>query len=65
MKVIERIQEEINLYNEKFGHWEQIKRFELTADVWSIEGGEMTPTLKLRRKPIMEKYKVLFDKIYS
>ena len=65
VKVIERIQEEINLYNEKFGHWEQIKRFELTADVWSIEGGEMTPTLKLRRKPIMEKYKVLFDKIYS
>ncbi|MEM8522321.1 long-chain fatty acid--CoA ligase [Flavobacterium sp. PL12] len=65
VKVIDRIQEEINLYNEKFGHWEQIKRFELTADVWSIEGGEMTPTLKLRRKPIMEKYKVLFDKIYS
>ena len=65
VKVIERIQEEINLYNEKFGHWEQIKRFELTAEVWSIEGGEMTPTLKLRRKPIMEKYKVLFDKIYS
>ena len=64
VKVIERIQEEINSYNEKFGHWEQIKRFELTADVWSIEGGEMTPTLKLRRKPIMEKYKVLFDKIY-
>ena len=65
VKVIDRIQEEINLYNEKFGHWEQIKRFELTADVWSIEGGEMTPTFKLRRKPIMEKYKVLFDKIYS
>ncbi|CAM4049112.1 AMP-dependent synthetase/ligase [Flavobacterium weaverense] len=65
VKVIDRIQEEINLYNEKFGHWEQIKRFELTAEVWSIEGGEMTPTLKLRRKPIMEKYKVLFDKIYS
>ncbi|MEC5166079.1 long-chain acyl-CoA synthetase [Flavobacterium sp. PL11] len=64
-KVNERIQEEINLYNEKFGHWEQIKRFELTAQIWSIEGGEMTPTLKLRRKPIMDKYKNLFDKIYS
>ena len=64
-KVIERIQEEIDLYNEKFGHWEQIKRFELTPDIWSIEGGEMTPTLKLRRKPIMDKYKVLFEKIYG
>ena len=64
-KVIERIQEEINLYNEKFGHWERIKRFELTAEIWSIEGGELTPTLKLRRKPIMDKYKNLFDKIYS
>ena len=64
-KVIERIQEEINLYNEKFGHWEQIKRFELTPDIWSIEGGEMTPTLKLRRKPIMDKYKSLFEKIYG
>jgi long-chain acyl-CoA synthetase len=64
-KVIARIQEEINLYNEKFGHWEQIKRFELTPDIWSIEGGEMTPTLKLRRKPIMDKYKLLFQKIYG
>ena len=64
-KVIERIQEEIDLYNEKFGHWEQIKRFELTPDIWSIEGGEMTPTLKLRRKPIMDKYKSLFEKIYG
>ena len=64
-KVIKRIQEEIDLYNEKFGHWEQIKRFELTSEIWSIEGGEMTPTLKLRRKIIMDKYKDLFQKIYG
>ena len=64
-KVIKRIQEEIDLYNEKFGHWEQIKRFELTPEIWSIEGGELTPTLKLKRKIIMDKYKDLFDKIYS
>jgi long-chain acyl-CoA synthetase len=38
MKVISRIQEEIDEINLKFGHWEQIKRFELTPDVWSIEG---------------------------
>jgi long-chain acyl-CoA synthetase len=64
-KVIERIQEEVDKLNDKFGNWEKIKRFELTPDVWSIEGGQLTPTLKLRRKIIMEKYLDLFHKIYS
>ncbi|TDE03831.1 AMP-dependent synthetase/ligase [Flavobacterium hiemivividum] len=64
-KVIARIQEEVDLYNEKFGNWEKIKRFELTPEVWSIEGGELTPTLKLKRKIILEKYMDLFQKIYS
>ena len=64
-KVIERIQGEINTLNEKFGNWEKIKRFELTPDVWSIEGGQLTPTLKLKRKIVMEKYIDLFYKIYN
>ena len=64
-KVIERIQEEVDKLNDKFGNWEKIKRFELTPDIWSIEGGQLTPTLKLRRKIIMEKYLDLFHKIYS
>ncbi|UQD56576.1 long-chain fatty acid--CoA ligase [Flavobacterium sp. K5-23] len=64
-KVIERIQEEVNELNEKFGNWEKIKRFELTPDAWSIEGGHLTPTLKLKRKIVMEMYKKLFDKIYN
>ena len=64
-KVIERIQEEVDQLNEKFGNWEKIKRFELTHDVWSIEGGHLTPTLKLKRKVVMEKYKDLFNKIYN
>tara|TARA_R110000868_G_scaffold68390_9_gene202243 strand:- start:7632 stop:9407 length:1776 start_codon:yes stop_codon:yes gene_type:complete len=64
-KVIERIQEEITSLNSKFGHWEQIKRFELTPDVWSVEGGQLTPTLKLKRKIVMEKYIELFHKIYN
>lgn len=63
-KVIERIQEEIDSQNEKFGNWEKIKRFELTPDVWSIDGGELTPTLKLKRKIVKEKYQKLYDKIY-
>ncbi|MBP2284700.1 long-chain acyl-CoA synthetase [Flavobacterium sp. CG_23.5] len=64
-KVIERIQGEIDTLNEKFGNWEKIKRFELTPDVWSIEGGQLTPTLKLKRKIVMEKYIILFNKIYN
>ncbi|WP_367768802.1 long-chain fatty acid--CoA ligase [Flavobacterium sp. WC2421] len=63
--VIARIQEEIDTLNEKFGNWEKIKRFELTPDVWSVEGGQLTPTLKLKRKIVMQMYKPLFDKIYN
>ena len=64
-KLIERIQEEVSEINKKFGNWEQIKRFELTPDIWSIESGHLTPTMKMRRKIILEKYRALFDKIYN
>ncbi|MFL9830976.1 AMP-dependent synthetase/ligase [Flavobacterium sp. ST-87] len=64
-KVIARIQQEIDSINPKFGHWEQIKKFELTPTVWSIDGGELTPTLKLKRKNVLEKYQDLYQKIYS
>ncbi|MBC7523688.1 MAG: long-chain fatty acid--CoA ligase [Flavobacterium sp.] len=62
--VIRRIAEEVETLNEKFGNWEKIKRFELTPTIWSIDGGELTPTLKLKRKVIKEKYKQLYLKIY-
>ncbi len=64
-KVIDRIQEEVTTINEKFGNWEKIKRFELTPDIWSIEAGHLTPTLKLKRKIILDKYKDLYQKIYN
>ncbi|MBC9798151.1 AMP-dependent synthetase/ligase [Sinomicrobium weinanense] len=64
-EVIARYAEEIARYNKKFGHWEQIKKFELTPDVWSIESGHLTPTLKLKRKIIREIHKDLYDKIYN
>ncbi|MRX68735.1 long-chain acyl-CoA synthetase [Flavobacterium resistens] len=63
--VIKRIDEEVESINEKFGNWEKIKRFELTPDVWSIDGGQLTPTLKLKRKIIKEIYKDLYAKIYG
>jgi long-chain acyl-CoA synthetase len=64
-QVINRIQEEIDELNTKFGNWEKIKRFELTPNIWSIDGGELTPTLKLKRKIIAEKYIDLYNKIYN
>ena len=64
-KVIQRIQEEVDILNEKFGNWEKIKRFELTPDIWSIAGGHLTPTMKLKRKIVMDKYIDLFHKIYA
>jgi long-chain acyl-CoA synthetase len=63
--VIDRIAKEVEKINERFGNWEKIKRFELTPDVWSIDGGHLTPTLKLKRKIVMEKYKDLYQKIYG
>ena len=63
--VINKIQQEVDFYNEKFGNWEKIKRFELTPNVWSIDGSELTPTLKMKRKIIKEKYIQLYNKIYN
>jgi long-chain acyl-CoA synthetase len=64
-KVIERIQQEVDTINEKFGNWEKIKRFELTPDLWTVPAGHLTPTMKLKRKIVMEKYINLFHKIYD
>lgn len=64
-EVIKRIQEEVDHYNEKFGRWERIKLFELTPDEWSVEDGHLTPTLKLKRRIIKEKYSDLYNKIYD
>ena len=64
-EVIARIQEEVDLFNERFGKWERVKRFEMTPDVWSIEDGQLTPTMKMKRKVIKAQYKDLYDKIYE
>ncbi|MFN3951786.1 MAG: AMP-dependent synthetase/ligase [Thermaurantimonas sp.] len=64
-RVIQRFQQEVDKYNESFGNWERIKKFELTPDVWSIEAGHLTPTMKLRRKVILQLYDHLYKKIYA
>ena len=64
-KLIERVQKEVDFFNKKFGKWEQIKKFEITPDEWTIEAGHLTPTMKMKRKIIKEKYKNLYEKIYN
>ncbi len=65
LNLINLIQGEIDTYNKSLGHWEQIKTFRLTPDEWSIEGGQLTPTLKLKRRVIMDKYKDLYKELYG
>ena len=64
-KVLDRIQEEVDHANEKFAKWEKIKQFRLTPDVWGVDTGHLTPTMKLRRKIIKEKYIDLYNQIYG
>ncbi|HSQ48040.1 MAG TPA: long-chain fatty acid--CoA ligase [Lutibacter sp.] len=63
--VIERINQEIEEGNKSFGKWEMIKRFELTPEVWGIDNGLLTPTMKPKRDEIISRYKHLYNKIYE
>ena len=62
--VMSRLQEEVDAANEQFAKWEKVKQFRLTPDIWSIDAGHVTPTLKLKRKVIKQKYMDLYEDIY-
>ncbi len=64
-KVIARIQEEVDGCNDNFGKWERIKRFTLTPEEWTVDGGHLTPTMKMKRKIIKEIYNDLYEKMYD
>ncbi|HEX5025201.1 MAG TPA: long-chain fatty acid--CoA ligase, partial [Agriterribacter sp.] len=63
--VIAHYKEIVEGLNQNFNHVEQVKRFELLANEWTVESGEVTPKLSLKRKVIMEKYKSALDRIYT
>jgi long-chain acyl-CoA synthetase len=62
--VLSRIQKEIDLINAELGNWEQIKKFILLPNEFTIASNELTPTLKLRRKIILENNKVAYEALY-
>jgi long-chain acyl-CoA synthetase len=61
---VERMNLEIAEINQGFGNWEQVKKIALLPTEFSIVGGELTPTLKLKRKKILEKYQEGYDKLF-
>ncbi|PQV46528.1 long-chain acyl-CoA synthetase [Jejuia pallidilutea] len=62
--VKKRIQKEVDKCNNKFGKWEQIKKFEITPQIWSIDDGHLTPTMKMKRDVIKKMYHSLIENIY-
>ena len=64
-KVLDMYREMVEKFNANFNHVEQVKKFELLPHEWTVEGGELTPTLKLKRKVIMEKYRDSVTRIYA
>jgi long-chain acyl-CoA synthetase len=64
-KVIELYKDIVESFNKYFNHVEQIKKFELLPNDWTVDTGEMTPKLSMKRKVITEKYKNAIDRIYS
>ncbi len=64
-KVLELYRQLIESFNEFFNHVEQVKKFELLPREWSIDSGEMTPKMSLKRKVVMEKFKDAIERIYA
>ncbi len=64
-RIINRIAQDIDNINQNFGKTEQIKKFKLLANQWGIETGELSPTLKLKRRMIEEKYSSEIEEMYS
>jgi long-chain acyl-CoA synthetase len=64
-RVIDLFRELVESFNKFFNHVEQVKKFELLAHEWSVDTGEMTPKLSLKRKVIMEKYRDAIERIYQ
>ena len=63
--VIELYKELVESFNKYFNQVEQIKKFELLPHEWSVDSGELTPKMSMKRKVIMEKYRDAIERIYA
>ena len=64
-RVLKLMDQQIHKFNEHFNHTEQIKKYALLPNEWTVDTGEITPTLKLKRKVIMEKYSQEIEALYQ
>ena len=64
-RVVARFQQEVDRANHELSPWEKIKRFRLVADEWTPEAGHLTPSLKLKRRVVVERYKDLIEDMYA
>jgi len=64
-QVVEKYQREIDRLNTGFGQWEKIKKFELLPKEWSIDNGELTPKLSLKRKVILKNTEDIINRLYE
>lgn len=64
-KIKALINAEVEKYNKDFGNWEQVKKFHLLQSEWTVEAGELTPTMKVKRKVIYERYSKNVDELYK
>ncbi|MEN8118988.1 MAG: long-chain fatty acid--CoA ligase [Bacteroidota bacterium] len=64
-KVLERFQQEVDELNESLGRHEQLKKFEITCQEWLPDTGELSPTLKVKRRFLKEKYKIKLERMYG
>ena len=63
--VLDLFNAQLETYNEGFGHYERIKKFYLVPQEWSIQSGELTPSLKLKRRVLLEKYAAIIEAFYQ
>lgn len=64
-EIQEKFEREVEAQNKYFGKWEQVKKFKVLNTTWGIETGELTPTMKLKRKVVHEKYAKEIEEMYS
>jgi len=65
LSVCSLFQSIVDSFNNDFNHVEKVKRITLLPDEWTVDGGEMTPTGKMKRRVIMEKYRAEIERMYS
>lgn len=63
--LLDAIEKDIEKVSSSLGKWEKIKKFSLVSDAWSIENGELTPTLKVKQRVIEERYESIIEELFT